>query len=283
MKKKFFIFGLGALLFFNILAWRLVFEGNKNEVAAYFLDVGQGDSQLIKINQANFLIDAGRNDLVLKNLERILPFYQKRIDVLFISHPQEDHVKGIFSLVRNYEIGAVIFNGQEISFWPKLASLFKANNIPFFALTKGDEVVFGKNYFQILWPETNFGGKLDENDASLVVAFRSNYFSALFLGDISSKVEKILLNSFDFSKIKVDVLKVAHHGSKYSSDFNFLKAVSPKVAVIEVGKNSYGHPTSEVLERLANLKIEVFRTDKDGIIKIFSENNLLKAAKSLSN
>jgi competence protein ComEC len=96
---------------------------------------------------------------------------------------------------------------------------------------------------------------------------------ALFTADISTEIEKILSKTAD---IKADILKVGHHGSKYSSSLDFLRVVSPKIAVIEVGKNSYGHPTIEALKRLVEIGSRIFRTDKDGIVKIINDNGNLK-------
>ena len=118
------------------------------------------------------------------------------------------------------------------------------------------------------------------NDTSLAIKFVNNggqtQTNILFTGDIGEKNEKYLVNNFD---IKVDILKVGHHGSKYSSSNYFLKAVNPKIAAIEVGKNSYGHPTKETLNGLALVGAQIFRTDQDGTIKLIvnsGEINIFK-------
>ncbi|KKS83078.1 MAG: internalization-related competence protein ComEC/Rec2 protein [Candidatus Wolfebacteria bacterium GW2011_GWC1_43_10] len=270
---------LSTLFILNSIVWGVIlFDHRDFGAQVYFLDVGQGDSQLVKADGANFLIDAGRNDVVLDNLEKILPFYGKKIDLIFLSHAQQDHAGGVFELIKNYGVGAVIYNGEKISVWEPLSDVLNENKIPYFSLAAGDSVGFGENVFKIIWPESGFlEGKHDENDASLVVKFENGTFSSLFAGDISSKAEKALTKIL---AVKADILKVPHHGSKYSSSAEFLEAVSPKISVIEVGKNSYGHPTDEALERLKNVGSQIFRTDRDGIVKVFYQDGFIKVSNS---
>jgi len=96
---------LSTLFILNSIVWGVIlFDHRDFGAQVYFLDVGQGDSQLVKADGANFLIDAGRNDVVLDNLEKILPFYGKKIDLIFLSHAQQDHAGGVFELIKNFEI-----------------------------------------------------------------------------------------------------------------------------------------------------------------------------------
>ena len=143
------------------------------------------------------------------------------------------------------------------------------------SVSAGDKIKYSDSVFDVLWPNKNLNK--DINDNSLVLKYSDSRMSAVFTGDISSKAEKEIIKLGD--KLKSDVLKVAHHGSKTSSSDVFLEAVSPRVAVIEVGKNSYGHPTNEVLNRIKEIGAKIFRTDLDGLIKIISENNSLKLFK----
>ena len=140
-------------------------------------------------------------------------------------------------------------------------------NIPLITLAEGDKIKYGKNNLLILSPNKKFLGRKEINNTSIVIKFESPKFGALFTGDIGYDVEKYLVNKFP-DILKSDILKVPHHGSKYSSSLEFLKMVNPGLALIEVGKNSYGHPTKEVLNRLMALGVDVFRTDEDGTIKI---------------
>ena len=147
------------------------------------------------------------------------------------------------------------------------------------ALYSGDAIKYRDSVFKILNPKPGEWAK-DINDLSLVVLGRvySNVLKnigidVLFTGDISAEKEKELARLYD---LNADILKVSHHGSKYSSDSDFLKKVSPAVSVIEVGKNSYGHPTKEALGRLANFSRQVYRTDENGLVKLVVDNDKIK-------
>ncbi len=264
------------LVFANAFAWGIVLSNPFNtDAEIYFLNVGQGDSELIKSGGASFLIDAGSNFKVLSNLEKLLPFYRKRIDVAFVSHGQLDHAGGMFQIIKNFDIGLVVYNGIETELWNNLKTVLLENKIPYVILSAGDKVYYEKNNFKIIWPSKNdANSKTPINDDSMVIKFDSENLSSLFTADISSKTEQKILNQ----SISADILKVPHHGSKYSSSENFIKAVNPKIAVVEVGKNSYGHPTQEVLKRISDLGAKIFRTDIDGIVKVFYQNNLIKVS-----
>jgi competence protein ComEC len=248
----------------------IVFGGGQLEDGVYFLDVGQADSEVVVAQNAVFLIDAGRDAKVIKNLEKIIPQSRKRIDVAIISHGQIDHAGGMFFVVDNYDVGYVLYNGEDNQLWRNLKQLLEAKNIPYLRVLAKDRIIFGKNLFDILWPESfDFS---NSNDNSMVVKYKNENYSVLFSADISSKVESKLLLKDIFS----DILKVPHHGSKYSSSKSFIERVNPKISVIEVGKNSYGHPTSEAIKNLYSIGSKIFRTDKDGLIKIkFTDGKLV--------
>jgi competence protein ComEC len=239
------------------------------EDGVYFLDVGQADSEVVVAQNAVFLIDAGRDARIIKNLEKIIPQSRKRIDVAIISHGQIDHVGGMFFVVDNYDVGYVLYNGEDNQLWRNLKQLLEAKNIPYLRVLAKDRIIFGKNLFDILWPESfDFS---NSNDNSMVVKYKNENYSVLFSADISSKVESKLLLKDIFS----DILKVPHHGSKYSSSKKFIEKVNPKISIIEVGKNSYGHPTNEAIKNLYSIGSKIFRTDKDGLIKIkFTDGKL---------
>jgi competence protein ComEC len=256
---------IAVLAALNLAAWSFIELGPEPAGAEiYFLNVGQGDGELIKFGRANFLIDSGKDRSVVGNLEKLIPFYKKRIDVAFVSHGQTDHAGGMFYLLENFEVGAVIYNGDSTPLWQNLKMVLEEKKIPWVILKAGDAVSYKENRFQVLWPES-LSEKIGFNDNSMVIKYENGDFSSLFTADISSKVEAELLN--EEADIKSDILKVPHHGSKYSSSQKFLETVNPGAAVIEVGKNSYGHPTKEVLARIAEAGAKILRTDLDGIVK----------------
>ena len=268
--KKILIFA-GILAALNVVFWiSVIFRPISAEAETYFLNVGQGDSELVRLGQANFLIDYGKDSSVVNNLDKIIPNYRKRIDIAFVSHGQTDHAGGMFYLLENYDVGYVIYNGDNTSLWQNLKKLIEKKHIPYLILKAGDGVVYGVNKFDILWPNT-MAKETGSNDNSMVIKYSGKDYSSLFTADVSSKVESQIIAD----GVGADIIKVSHHGSKFSSSQRFINAVNPKIAVIEVGKNSYGHPTSEVLGRLKLSGSKIFRTDLDGIIKIAFSKGLL--------
>ncbi|HTY40023.1 MAG TPA: MBL fold metallo-hydrolase [Candidatus Paceibacterota bacterium] len=239
----------------------------------YFLDVGQGDSELVVLETgARVLIDAGPDNKVVKNLETVLPTTERYIDLGLISHPQLDHFGGYLDLLDRYDFGAIIINGRNESdrtddpenAWQRLLKKIDARHIPLITLKAGDSVKNGGARLVFLGPDELTRQSGDLNDTVLVTRVESQGLRALFTGDIGASIETYLAKHAD---LRADILKVAHHGSKFSSSAGFLAAVQPKAAVIEVGRgNRFGHPTPEALARLSALGIQVFRTDEQGLI-----------------
>lgn len=284
LNRNHLILFLIFLAVFDFLVWKSIFLNKpNNNTELYFLDVGQGDSELVILpGGVKILIDAGPNGKVVNELESVLRPTDRYIDLLVLTHPETDHFNGFIDVLKRYQIGAFIYNGRAGSAqsWKELAKIVEENKIPVFVLGQGDKIKNQDDFFEILLPNADFLRSKELNDTSLAIKFINNdeqaQIKALFTGDIGEKNEKYLVNNFD---IKADILKVGHHGSKYSSSDYFLKAVNPKISAIEVGKNSYGHPTKEVLERLASIGSLIFRTDQNSIVKLAikgSEINIFK-------
>jgi len=278
LNRNHLILFLIFLAVFDFLVWKSIFLNKPNsDTELYFLDVGQGDSELVILpGGVKILIDAGPNNKIVSELESVLRSTDRYIDLLVLSHPETDHFNGFIDVLKRYQVGAFIYNGRAGSAqsWKELAKIVEENKIPVFVLGQRDKIKNQDDFFEILSPNADFLRSKKLNDTSLVVKFVNNdkqtQIKALFTGDIGEKNEKYLINNFD---IRADILKVGHHGSKYSSGDYFLKAVNPKISAIEVGKNSYGHPTKEVLERLASVGSQIFRTDQNSIIKLAIKGN----------
>ncbi len=212
-----------------------------------FINVGQGDCTLIHDRNKNILIDTGGN--LKKDIANVvlIPFFKKmnikKIDHIFLSHDDYDHSGALENLINNFQIDSYHFGSDFYK--------YKIDNLTFYNLNS-----FGD-------------GSLDNDDSSLIkLKFYSRTY--LFCGDISQKIENMILNKYDVS---ADIIKIAHHGSNTSSSFKFLKAVNPKEAVISVGKNnSYNHPSAVVINNLKKLNIKYHRTDEEGTI-FYHENN----------
>jgi competence protein ComEC len=266
--KNTFILFFILLVSLDILVWRtIILAKSPDNLEIYFLNVGQGDSELVILpGGVQVLIDGGGNNRVLQNLASVLPFFDRYLDLVLLSHAEPDHYLGLIEVLKNYKVGAFIFNGLDgiADSWPALTKILNDNKISTLVLGAGDKISYQESHFDILSPTKDFLNENNRNDSSLVMKLVSLNSETLFTGDISKKLEDYLVRTSD---LKADILKVAHHGSKYSSSQNFLGKTLPQIAVIEVGKNNYGHPTKEVLERLASVGAQIYRTDTDGTLK----------------
>ena len=242
------------------------------KLSLYFLPVGQGDSELAVLpGEAKILVDGGPPDaLVLNDLDKILSPRDRYIDIVALSHEELDHFGGLIEVLKRYKVGIFVWNGvpKDTQAARDLERVIKEEKIPTVALAAGDSIRQEENEVKVLWPL--LGAKEDKgslNETALVLELESQGVRALYTGDIGTETEKrIVADNPDISD-NIDILKVGHHGSKFSSSANLLDAIKPKVSVIEVGKNSYGHPTADALGRLADVGSEIFRTDKDGLLK----------------
>ncbi|MBN2198146.1 hypothetical protein JW698_03085 [Candidatus Wolfebacteria bacterium] len=262
------------LIIFDIFIWKeILFNALNKNSELYFLDVGQGDSELIILpDEIKILIDAGPNNKILSQIDSIFSPFKRYLDIAIISHAEADHFTGLIDVLKRYQVGAFIFNGQKrdsLSF-KELEKTLQENKVATVILKEGDKIKYKDNYFEVLSPTTNLLQGNDLNNASLVIKANIQGVKVLFTGDIGDLIEKQLIEKYD---LNIDILKVGHHGSKFSSSLEFLKETFPQIAIIEVGKNSYGHPTSEVLNKLSLINAHIFRTDIDGTIKIIIGDN----------
>ena len=236
------------------------------------LDVGQGDSSLIRLKNKNILIDTGGNINydISKNI--LIPYFKsvgiKKIDYLVLTHGDYDHMGEAINLVENFKVEKVIFNcGSYNDLENELIEVLDKKKIKYYSCIKELNIDNNKLHFLQTKEYDN------ENENSNVIYTELNGYKFMFMGDAGVGKEKDILEKYNVSKI--DVLKIGHHGSKTSSDKNFIDEMNPKYSVISVGKNNrYGHPNKEVLNNLDNSKI--YRTDQDGSIMFKIKNNKLK-------
>jgi len=275
-----FIFGLLVIL--NSLAWITVYNLSKPRLLEVdFFDVGQGDSIFIETPQKyQVLIDGGPSSKIIEKLGKVMPFYDRSLDLVILTHPDPDHLVGLIDVLKNYNVNLIGFTGV-VSSNPEFIewkSQISSKHTPLIVLTKNEKILLGKEvYMYILAPLESFEGRevKDFNSSSIVARLVFKNSSFLFTGDTPKSVEKELVENK--SNIDSDVLKVGHHGSKTSTSDIFLQAVTPENAVIQVGKdNRYGHPHQEVLDRLQNYGIKILRTDQDSDIKIISDGENFK-------
>lgn len=201
-----------------------------------FCNVGQGDAILMSYKDKQVLVDTGPNQTILSCLGKNMAFWDRKIEAVLLTHKQKDHVGGLAAMKDRYEIGQIMNESTEIE-------------IGDFNLKQ----IYGE------WGE--------DNTKARVFLGKFKNFNWLLTADITEKEERLIIEKLQ----PVEVLKVAHHGSKYSTSEAFLQVVRPQLAVISVGKNSFGHPTQETLKRLERVGAKVLRTDKNGQIVIVSD------------
>ena len=281
---------LPVLFIATMAIWFLVLSGpNTGTLEIISFNIGQGDAILIKTPEnQTMLIDGGPNNKVLSKLGEYLPSLTKRIDIVLLTHPHADHVTGLVEVLKRYDVGAVILSGANLKtdVYSEFLKIIEEKDIPVIIAEAGEAIHFGPAAagleFDILSPkqaknlifskksEGFSSGGNDVNDTSIVGKLVFEDFSMIFMGDATSKIENQLLIYGE--NLESDILKAGHHGSKYSSSMSFLKFVSPKAAMIEVGaKNRYGHPSEAALSRLRMINTNVFRTDLNGDIKILTD------------
>lgn len=242
-----------------------------------FLDVGQGDSILLQDGTLQILIDGGAGDAVLEPLSKELPWFDRRIEMLVLTHAQKDHMEGFLHILERYEVGSVLL--PEVAhtslMYEEFLEKIISQEIPYQFARRGQSFQAGDMYLEILGPFMDEAGqaaiKSDLNNASVVMRLDYNDLSVLLMGDAEKRIETMLVAA-DTGNLGVDVLKVGHHGSDSSTHFPLLKAANPKLAVISVGAdNKFGHPREEVLARLG--QVPIWRTDEQGTINLLFEDD----------
>ena len=262
---------------------------NKN-LQIYFVDVGQGDCTLICTPQGkNILIDGGGSENsnydVGKNI--LFPYLLSRritkLDYVFISHFDSDHVGGLIYILKELKVKNIVIGIQyeECENYKNITKIAKDKNIKVKVVEAGKRIKIENGvYFDVLWPsKEKMISQNAINNNSLVCKITYKNFSMLFTGDIEKEAEEEILSRYKNNNgiLKANILKVAHHGSKTSTVYNFLTVVNPKYAVIGVGKdNKFGHPSNITIENLIKENTKIYRTDKMGEIIIKTDGRKIK-------
>lgn len=270
------LLGVLAVLFFsNIPAWAAVSDFSKPQfLEVSFFDVGQGDAAFIETPENHqILIDGGPDSTILEKLSNEVPFWDNSLDLIILTHPEKDHLYGLLEVLKRYKVENILWTGvlrntAEFKEWERL---IEKEGAKIKIAQSGQKISAGEAVFEILFPLEKLEGKefKDSNDTSIIsrLVFGENSF--LFTGDVYQSMEKEILEKG--INVDSDILKVSHHGSKTSSDPEFIEKVSPDIAVISVSKeNSYGHPHEATLETFKKYGIDILRTDQSSDIKIIS-------------
>jgi competence protein ComEC len=234
-----------------------------------FLNVGQGDSIFIQApNGKQILIDAGADSKAILELGKILPFYDKSIDILIETHSDADHVGGVPDLLNRFHIKKFIFNGKADTdgLNSEIKKILDKQKIDQITVSAGDRIILDEEkniYIDILWPQSGITLE-DNNDYSVITRLVWNNAEFLLTGDAPQEIENKISDTFNVSS---DVLKAGHHGSKYSSSQYFIEKVNPQYAIISAGKdNKFGHPHQEVLDTISKTNAKILQTIEMGTI-----------------
>ncbi|MFA5777315.1 MAG: ComEC/Rec2 family competence protein [Parcubacteria group bacterium] len=261
-----------SLLALGVVLASVINSSQKSdELKVIFFDVGQGDAILVSQGSYQMLIDGGRDGkLLLNKLGKYIPFWDRNIEVMLATHPDQDHIAGLINVLNFYNVKTIVKTGDQSEtqtfkrFQDDIANE-RAENIE---AKRGLAVKFPSGALaEIIYPFSGIGNIQDNQSNSGSVAVKINYGENSFLltGDLPKEQEKEIINFGE--DIASQVLKVAHHGSKYSTSAEFLEKINPKDAIISVGKdNSYGHPNEETTNLLKEKGINIFRTDEMGDI-----------------
>jgi competence protein ComEC len=249
-----------------------------NFLEVTFFDIGQGDAIFIETSYGHqVLIDGGPNSVILEKLAEEMPFWDKTIDLIILTHPDQDHITGLLSVLESYNVKRILWTGivRDTSQYDKWKELIEKENAEIIIAHSSQEVRMGKVSLDILYPFESLEGQEIKNcnDTSIVsrLVYGSNSF--LLTGDATKALENKIMSYYELNS---DVLKVGHHGSKTSTSKGFLENVSPDIAVISCGRNNpYKHPHEIVLKNLEEFGIKILRTDQEGDIKIISNGNNL--------
>lgn len=291
MTKYFFLFIslfflLGGLFFYQNQKF------NDGKLHLIVCDVGQGDAILIRTPRgSDILIDGGPDDSVLDCLSNHLPFWDREIEIMILTHPHADHLTGLISVLKRYKVIHYFTENvkNDTLVYKRLQDSLAENNLTAKFSFSGDRIDFAdKTSLLTVWPQRNWfedqalqdnqilvkdNSSLDINGFSLITLLSYGNFSALLTGDGGVLVEDKIANVVG----KIDVLKVPHHGSKTGMSDYFLSETSPDLGIISVGKkNRYGHPAKTILDLLAKYNVKTLRTDKNGEVEIVSDGKSFK-------
>lgn len=280
---------LAVIVILLLVSWQ---SSANPDLKVYFFDVGQGDGILIRTpSQQNIIIDGGPDNAFISKLGQALPFYDRTIDLMVLTHPHDDHLVGLIEVLKRYQVKEVLSSGvlHNTDAYLEWLKIIKDKAIPLKIALAGQEFIFGQARLKVIYPfksyvgqaivekagEAGAGGNLENlNNTSVVTQLIYGEVKIIFTGDLEAFGEAQLVESFKNNQpaLASQLIKVGHHGSADSSSTPFLQAVSPLYSIISVGRdNKFNHPSLRTLKRLTSLGVKIYRTDQTGNI-LFKSN-----------
>lgn len=278
----------GLLLLFSFL-----FSLPDGKLHMYVCDVGQGDGIYIRFPDGrDMVVDGGPSDAITKCLGNHMPFWDRHIDIVAMTHPQKDHIQGLISVLTRYSVDYFMRTDVDTStdVYESIQKTLSERHVSTRYIVRGERIQIGQTNLSVLWPssaqiakgkpslsssyatdQTVLGAVAgDVNEYCLVFWLRYGSFDALLTGDADMEIEDQYIGT-NLADGIVEVLKVPHHGSRTGMTKAFVDWLHPKLALISVGKNTYGHPSQEAIHLLESVGSQIHRTDKEGDIEVISD------------
>lgn len=254
-----------------IIVLLVQFQNSKVSFRMVFCDVGQGDGIYIRAFSQDIVIDGGPDAKIVECLGRFMPLFDHNIELIVVTHPDGDHYAGFLDVLDSYTVSnfATTYGESDVLGYQALLNKVKKSNIPIKYLEQGETIKINEDLrFDVLWPPKEFTDIDDDtNNSSLVMLLDFNEFEAVLTGDLDKEYLNLLLNDLNH----IEIFKLAHHGSKTSTDDNTFETFKPELSIISAGRNNkFGHPHKEVIDTLNMFKLRYLST-QDGDIVIESE------------
>lgn len=271
MNKQIWAYFLSILFIIASLSWLAILSRPDERLSIIACDVGQGDAILITKGTTQVLVDGGPGKAVISCLSRHMPFWDRNIEMVVLTHPDADHASGLVEVFRSYHVSHFVSSGQgrDTLVYKTLVELIAESGAKQVQVKSNDRLRYQELYFDILHPDDKVLGITSDkvNNSSVVMKLSYGEFDALLTGDIENEISDLIADKYDLSAI--EYLKVPHHGSKNGLSRKLLDEVHPQYAVISAGKNNrFGHPHSEVLKILSNSQSKLLRTDLLGDVVV---------------
>lgn len=271
--RRILIIAIACVLVLCLLAVREgLIASPKAQTAVHFFDVGQGDAALIVgPSGQQILVDGGPNLSLLEHLERTMPFLDRSIDLLVLSHPHQDHLFAFPEILKRYEVRNILMTGMDFGLpkYREMLTLAQEKQVHVLLADPTKDIIWKDGLMlDVVWPRSGLlGQKGDANNTSVALRILYGKDSVLFTGDMEEPEERTILSAG--IDVSADILKVAHHGSRTSSSTGFLMAVKATEAVVSVAvENSYKLPNSDVLDRLKNFGMKLHLTSLSGSLTV---------------
>ena len=239
-----------------------------------FCDVGQGDGMLlITPSGKDIVVDGGPGTRMVDCLGENLPFWDRTIEMMVLTHPQKDHMEGLLSVLSRYKVKMTLATGveNETELFKAWQTAIKAEGVKIYAPKAGDQLKADQVELDVSWPTEEklelwkLASPSELNESSVVLRLEMGEFCAYLTGDIPKEILQGLIDK------SCQILKISHHGSKTGTNQEILESAKPAVAIIQVGKNSFGHPHKEVLDLLVSKGVKIYRNDINGVIEVGSD------------